>query len=167
LAEERSKNSSITKIILDANVWIKAIFGFDKLALSIIKKCLKGELYIIVNSYIIAEITRVLKRIAYRIGLNPLNLERKFWIIINSPYVIKDFKEPLSEDLLRMIRKKDEILVIAKTFNLEPKDVPYIVSAFKHRAIIITYDDRSLYKMRDEIKKKINVMIKTPKEFQK
>ncbi|MHA1617351.1 MAG: PIN domain-containing protein [Candidatus Njordarchaeales archaeon] len=160
------KNSSRSRIIvLDANIWIKGLFGISKEARQIIKDCLNRKLRIVVNSYIVAEVVRVLKRIAMRSKLNPLKLERNFWIIINSESVIKDFITPVSEDLIEFLKNKDEILLISKIFNLEPKDVPYIVLAFKFKAPIITEDKRSIYIKRREIEERIGIRILTLKEF--
>nr|MDO8046077.1 PIN domain-containing protein [Candidatus Baldrarchaeota archaeon] len=70
------KNSSKVKtLILDANIWVHGILGTLKEATDIILKCIKGEYKILVNSYIVAEVTRVLKRIAIRIHRDPLELE--------------------------------------------------------------------------------------------
>jgi len=160
------RNSSPSEIIiLDASIWIKGLFGIHDNAKQIINDCLAGKLNIIVNSYIVAEITRAIKRIALKSGLNPLELERSFWAIINSDNVLKDFNKPISEDLVEFLKNSNEILLIAKAFNLEPKDVPYIVLAFKFKALIITEDIRSLYVNKDEIKRKLGIIICSLSEF--
>jgi len=161
-----SRNLSQNKIIiLDANVWIKGILSIDSTARNIINVSLKGRLKIVVNSYIVAEVIRVLKRIAIRIGVNPLKLERDFWILINSDNVIRDFSLPISENLLEFLRNKDEILLIARALDLEPKDVPYIVLAFKYKSSVITEDKRSIYKKRKELEKRLKIKIFSSNEF--
>lgn len=146
-------------LVLDANIWIKGMFNFNQKANWIIKSCLSGKFKIVINSYVVAEITRVLKRVAIRLKINPLDIEKEFWIIINSNNIIKDFVNPISESLIDLLKSRDEIMLISKTFGLEPKDVPYLVLAFKFKATIVTEDIRSVYAKRKEIFEKLEVKV--------
>ena len=160
------KNSSKAKtLILDANIWVYGILGTLKEATDIILKCIKGEYKILVNSYIVAEVTRVLKRIAIRIHRDPLELEKLFWKILNSNNVIKEFYHPITEDLIETMKKTSEIQMISKILEIEPKDVPYLVLAFKHKVPIITTDERSLAKKSEKIRKLTKIEIFTIKEL--
>lgn len=152
-------------VILDANIWIKGLFGFNKKAKSLIERCLNNEFKTAVSSYIIAEIVRVIKRICIKIGRDSIELERKLWIILNSKQIIKDFNVPITEDLIEFTKRKDEIKLIAKTFEIESKDVPYIVLAYKMNGCIVTEDNRSLYQRREIITKQLDIEIYSPDEI--
>lgn len=160
------KNLSKAKmLILDANIWIYGLLGTNKEATDTILKCIKGEYKIIVNSYIVAEVSKALKRIAIRIRRDPLELEKLLWKILNSDNAIKDFHHPVAEDLIEITKKSTEILMISQILKTEPKDIPYLTLAFKHKIPIITTDERSLAKNKENIKKMIGINILSLKDF--
>ncbi|MHA1710240.1 MAG: PIN domain-containing protein [Candidatus Baldrarchaeia archaeon] len=160
------KNSSKAKtLVLDANVWIYGLLGTSRDAMDLISRCLKGECKVVVNSYVVAEVTRVLKRVAIEIRRDPLELERSFWRILNSDNVVKDFIHPITDDLINMMRRRPEILMIAQILEIEPKDVPYLILAFKCDVPVVTTDERSLARKRKRIKELIGVEVLTLKEI--
>nr|MDO8046076.1 hypothetical protein [Candidatus Baldrarchaeota archaeon] len=61
------------------------------------------------------------------------------------------------------MKKTPEIQMISKILEIEPKDVPYLVLAFKHKVPIITTDERSLAKKSEKIRKLTRVEISTVK----
>ncbi len=152
------------KYILDANVWVRGLLLLSDPCREIIESVVKGKIRVVVNSYCVAEVTRIFKRVSFRYGLNPLKLEKKLWTVLNVENVIKDFREPLSEDLLMELRRAPEHLVISRLLKIEPKDSPYIVSAYKHKAKLVTTDIKSLLGRRNEIKEKIGVEAVSVKE---
>ncbi len=52
-----------------------------------------------------------------------------------------------------------------KMLDLEVKDVPYLVAAFQHTAILVSNDLRSLVNKRNLIENNLGVQIRTPTEF--
>ena len=61
------------------------------------------------------------------------------------------------------MKKTPEIQMISKILEIGPKDVPYLVLAFKHKVPIITTDERSLAKKSEKIRKLTRVEISTVK----
>jgi len=151
--------------VLDAGVWIRGLLGADKDCLEVLRLVLRKKVRVVVNSYCVAEVTRALKRISYRLSLDSRSLERDLWIILNSDFVVQEFDRPVSEGLLRELRRAPEILLISKLLELEPKDVPYLVIAFKTGSKIVSTDERSLISKRREIEEKIGVKILRISEF--
>ncbi len=63
------------------------------------------------------------------------------------------------------MRRLPEFRIIAKILDLEVKDVPYLVAAFQHSAVLISNNLRSLVDKRKLIEKNLGVKIQTPAEF--
>ena len=93
------------------------------------------------------------EEVSYRLSSDSKILERDLWIILNSDFVVQEFDRPVSEGLLRELRRAPEILLISKFLELEQKDVPYLVIAFKTGSKIVSTDERSLVSRRREMKK--------------
>ncbi len=142
------------KLVLDACTWILALHGHDP-SHALLKKCLQlpESVSIIVNSYCLVEVLSVLKKTTHQ------SIERDFWGILNSPTCVLDFELPLSRDLMKTVRKKTEIVMLAKLLDLEPKDVPYIVLSFKHGAYLVTEDVRSIHSKKKQFQEALPVMI--------
>ena len=130
-----------TKYIFDCNVWIEIILQDTP---RIFQYFQEQNWELILTSYNAVEILRVLKRISRRTNDTFERLENLCWNLWNLPCVHPMFDKPLSDTLISEIRNIPEYNIIAKAFNLEPKDVPYIVVAFKFNATLVTLDRRSL-----------------------
>lgn len=120
---------------------------------------------IIITSYGIVEILRVLKRFASQWNKNYINLEQKFWEICNLESIQKEFQAPISESLLKEVKRTPEYRLIADILNLEVKDVPYIVNTYQFKAILVTSDERSLISKRQDLYKRLGIIIKSLPEF--
>ena len=141
----------MAKVVLDANIWIKGLLDVDPVCAEIVKAVRKGKLEPVVSSYAVAEVIAVLRRVAQRFERIPEVLERDWWTIINLQNVEKDLEDDISSSLLDEIRRSSEICLLADILRIEPKDVPYIVLARKHDALLVTDDKRSLLDVRDRI----------------
>ena len=151
-------------IVLDSNVWISLI-TVPKNPLWV---KIKSENYqIILTSYMICEILRVLRRITARINISIDTLNSAFWDLVNSPFIHQEFDIPLSEDVIKKMKDHAGVTMIAQIFQLEPKDVPYLVAAYQFKAIFITRDIRSIIEKRELIDQKLNIKIFTENEFLK
>ena len=113
----------------------------------------------------VVELLRVLKRLSGRLSTPYTELENQFWEICSLNYIKTDFKEPFSESLISEVRRIPEFRIIAKILDLEVKDVPYLVAAFQHTAILVSNDLRSLVDKRNLIEQNLGIMIRTPTEF--
>ena len=154
-------------IVFDANMWIHGLLGTEPTARLLLDLCARGILRVVVDSYCIAEVLRALTQLAIKKRMNPRSMHRNLWRILNADNIIKDFREPLSISLLNYVIRRDEICLIARILDLEPKDVPYLLTAFRHSATIITTDDRSLYARRKPIKERLNIEIISTKDIKK
>lgn len=148
--------------ILDCNVWIQLLLGKNIL---LQQKIMIQQYPIIITSYGIVEILRVLKRFASQWNKNYINLEQKFWEICNLESIQKEFQAPISESLLKEVKRTPEYRLIADILNLEVKDVPYIVNTYQFKAILVTSDERSLISKRQDLYKRLGIIIKSLPEF--
>ena len=148
------------RLVFDASTWIFALHGHDP-SHALLKRCfhLPRDVQLIVNSYCVMEILNALKNTTH----DP-SVEKHFWAILNSPSCLLDFDFPLSKDLLRQIRRKAEMLMIARMLELEPKDVPYLVLSYTHDAVLVTEDFRSIISKKNRIFDLLKVRIVTSRE---
>jgi hypothetical protein len=58
-----------------------------------------------------------------------------------------------------------EYRIISRLLDLEVKDVPYLVAAFQHKAILVSENIRSLVSKRQGIQTALNIDIKTSEEL--
>lgn len=149
-------------VILDCNVWITDFFTKKS---ELRNKITHKKYQVILTSYMVVELLRVLKRLSGRLSTPYTELENQFWEICSLNYIKTDFKEPFSESLISEVRRIPEFRIIAKILDLEVKDVPYLVAAFQHTAILVSNDLRSLVDKRNLIEQNLGIMIRTPTEF--
>ena len=154
----------IKQRVLDCNVWIEILTNpNDKLRNVLFNK--DSEYQIILSSYMIVEILKVLKRLASKFNISSNELERLFWDFTRKKNIQLNFDNTLSDALINEVKNRSEILVLAKVLDLEPKDVPYIIVAFTNKSIVITHDERSIINKRNLIKEKLEIEILTISEF--
>ena len=154
----------VKQIALDCNVWIEILTNpNDKLRNVLFNK--DSEYQIILSSYMIVEILKVLKRLASKFNISSNELERLFWDFTRKKNIQLNFDNTLSDALINEVKNRSEILVLAKVLDLEPKDVPYIIVAFNNKSIVITQDERSIINKRNFIKEKLEIEILTISEF--
>ncbi len=159
---DKRKKSETQFVIFDCNVWITDFFKKkSKLRIKITKK----NYQVILTSYMVVEILRVLKRLSVRLSISYTDLEKRFWEICSLNYIKTDFKEPFTESLISEVRRIPEFRIIAKILDLEVKDVPYLVAAFQHSAILVSNDLRSLVNKRNLIENNLGIKIRTATEF--
>ena len=156
------KKSEIQSVIFDCNVWITDFF---KKKSDLRNKITHNKYQVILTSYMVVEILRVLKRISNRLSISYTELETRFWEICSLNYIKTDFKEPFTESLISEVRRIPEFRIISKILDLEVKDVPYLVAAFQHTAILVSNNLRSLVAKRNLIEKTLGIKIQTPTEF--
>jgi hypothetical protein len=113
----------------------------------------------------VVEILRVLKRLSVRLSISYTELEIHFWEICSLSCIKTDFKEPFTEALISEVRRIPEFRIIAKILDLVVKDVPYLVTAFQHSAILVSNDLRSLVNKRNLIENNLGIRILTATEF--
>jgi len=157
-----SNTESRVSAILDCNIWIQLLLGKNNL---LQQKIIIQKYPLIITSYGIVEILRVLKRFASQWKKNYFDLEEKFWDILNLESIQKEFQAPISESLLNEIKRAPEYRLIAEALNLEIKDVPYIVTAYQFKAILVTTDDRTIISKRQDLNKRLGIIIKSLNEF--
>lgn len=165
--ESKNGRDVVSKVILDANVWIKGLLNVDPSCAEIINAVRTGKLEPVISSYAAAEVVAVLRRIGQKFERAPEALERDWWAIINLTNVAKDFEEDITSSLLREIRLSSEICLLADILKIEAKDVPYIVLARKYNAPLITDDKRSLIDVRERIQELANVSVRSAAEEEK
>lgn len=107
----------------------------------------------------VVEILKVLKRLSIRLNIPYSELETLFWDFTNQDFIIQNFDNPFSDHLIMETKKLPEIRIIAEILELEPKDVPYIVSAFKNEAALVTDDKRSLLDLKEILRDKIGIKL--------
>ena len=153
------------QLVVDANVWIFGLLQkepyFQLIQMSFPGK---NKVDLIINSYGAVETLHVLRRVARHTRQSQSKIEKSFWSILNQASCILDFEHPLKKNLLVFMRNKPEFLMLAQIFDLEPKDVPYLVLSFKHQAILVTEDYRSLYTKRKKIDSFLGVKIHSVEE---
>lgn len=120
---------------------------------------------VILTSYMVVEIFRVLKRLSVRLSISFSDLESLFWHICSFEFIKLDFQQPLTEALVAEVKRVPEFRIIAKLLDLEVKDIPYLVAAFQHNALLISKDLRSLIIKRTFINKTLGVKLLTPSKF--
>jgi predicted nucleic acid-binding protein len=158
----QSSDEGRKPVLLDCNAWIQLYLSEDPKLSAVI---FDDQYPIIVTSYCVAEILRVLKRVSISEGIDLHETESLLWECLYHPNVQKEFTTEISESILKEVRRAPEYHVIAKLLDLEVKDVPYIVSAFHLKAKLVTNDERSLLNRRDLIKKELDVEIASIQEF--
>lgn len=159
---DKQKKSETQFVIFDCNVWITDFFK-KKSKLRI--KITQNNYQVILTSYMVVEILRVLKRLSVRLSISYTELETRFWEICSLNYIKIDFKEPFTESLISEVRRIPEFRIIAKILDLEVKDVPYLVAAFQYSAILVSNDLRSLVNKRNLIENNLGIMIRSTIEF--
>jgi len=159
---DKRKKNAIKSVIFDCNVWIT---DFLKKESELRNKITNNKYQVILTSYMVVEILRVLKRLSIRLSISYTELETHFWEICSFNYIKTDFKEPFTESLISEVRRIPEFKIIAKILDLEVKDVPYLVATFQHTAILVSNDLRSLIDKRNLIEKNLGIKIQTTTEF--
>ncbi|MFX1254330.1 MAG: PIN domain-containing protein [Promethearchaeota archaeon] len=150
----------ILRIVLDANIWVYALLRKDPFFRLLQHAYSHPPLVmLIIDSYCAIEVLHVLRRLPRSSSISQESLERAFWSILNSTSCLLDFEFPLAKDLITKLRNKTEFLMIAHIFQIEAKDVPYLVLSFKHNVPLITADYRSIYLKRDNINSKLGIEI--------
>lgn len=147
--------------VFDANIWLEIVTQHN----STLHRFFYLDHTVYLSSYMIIEILRALKRITKRIRLSYQELEEYFWSFLEHPVIHCLFDYPVSNSLINEIKNLPEIRLISKTFDLELKDVPYIITAFEKEAELVTEDIRSLIDQRATLTKKIGVFLLTKEEF--
>ena len=158
----KHSKSEMQSVIFDCNVWITDFF---KKKSELRNKITHSKHQVILTSYMVVEILRVLKRLSPRLSISYTELETRFWEICSLSYIKTDFKEPFTESLISEVRRIPEFRIIAKILDLEIKDVPYLVAAFQHTAILVSNNLRSLIIKRNLIEKSLGSKIRTAVEF--
>ena len=159
---EKPEKSEILSVIFDCNVWITDFFKKES---GLRNKITNNKYQVILTSYMVVEILRVLRRLSPRLSISYSEFETRFWEICSLYYIKTDFKEPFSESLISEVRRIPEFRIIAKILDLEVKDVPYLVAAFQHTAILVSNDLRSLVDKRNLIENNLRIKIRTITEF--
>ncbi len=152
------------ELVLDCNVWIEILTD----STSKLQKILffnESEYRIILSSYMIVEILKVVKRISGNFNLSLKELKGLFWDFTQKKNVIVNFDSQISDALVNEVKNKTEIILLAKLLDLEPKDVPYILVAYNYKADLITEDGRSLIDKRNLIKQKLDLNLLSISEF--
>jgi predicted nucleic acid-binding protein len=161
MSAARKLDQKRSTAILDCNVWIDLLAGNDGLEREIVD----GARPIIITSYIAVEILHALRHVARDLGIAASELEGRFWDTCMLPSIEKLFEQSLSGSVINEIKMMPEMRIIARLLDMEIKDMPYIVVAFQHRAILVTKDVRSIYAKRGDIKTRLGVIVQSEAEF--
>lgn len=145
--------------VLDTVVWTYGMLNANSEPHVLIKRVISGKYRVLISSYGTLEILNVLERVANQFVHSKTQLKRDFWTILALSNVVQEYEQNLSKALVKEVRQTAEIRLIAQTLDLEPKDVPFIVLAFKHNIPLVTEDKRSLLDKRGTIEDIIGVKI--------
>jgi len=151
----------IPKIIFDCNIWME-IFFEDRIDLI---KNVYNKYEIIITSYCVVETLRVLRRISTKLRKSYFDLESLMCEIWNLPCINQEFDHPISNHLIPEIKNCTENKMLSKLLNVETKDVPYIIAAYKFDAILVSKDFRSLTQYADELKSKLGINVMNWDQF--
>jgi len=152
----------VQSVVLDCNVWINDFLQKES---DLRKKLLQEPYQVILTSYMVVEILRVLKRLSVRLSVSFYELESLFWNVCSFNCIKMDFQKPFTESLVSEVKRAPEFRMIVRLLDLEVKDVPYLVVTFQHNAILVSNDLRSLVTKRDIIDKSLGIKILTSSEF--
>ncbi|MFW9916194.1 MAG: hypothetical protein ACFFGZ_11360 [Candidatus Thorarchaeota archaeon] len=150
------------RVVLDCNLWIKL---HTKRDWDLAGRILQGDYQIILTSYMVVEILRALKRLARKLSIAYPELESLFWDFCSHPSILMAFEQPFGESLIAETIRLPEYRIIGRLLDLEVKDVPYLVAAFQHKAILVSENIRSLVAKRQGIQTALNIDIKTSEEL--
>ena len=154
------------KLVLDTNIWIKTLLQIEpyKRLLQELKNK-NSNFQVIIDSYGAAEAMHSVRNLAKSIHAASTMYERAFWSVLDKIDCMMDFELPISKNLLEIAKNKTEYIMLAKTYDVETKDIPFIVLAYKSKAQFLTSDTRSLVEKRDKIYEILKVEILTVEEF--
>ncbi|HMF30141.1 MAG TPA: hypothetical protein VKK79_01905 [Candidatus Lokiarchaeia archaeon] len=150
------------KFIFDCNVWIHLILQGQS---SFFQQLELNNYQIILTSYNAVEILRVLKRISKRTNVPFERLENLAWNSWKFPCIHPIFDKPMSDAIINEVRILPEYAIIAKAFDLEQKDVPYVIAVFQYDAVLVTKDQRSLVSRAEILQEKLGIRIITWDSF--
>ena len=158
----QDSKGNLKTFIFDCNIWIEVITDTESKLTDIV---FNNNVNIVLTSYMIVEILRVLKRLSIRLKILFSETEMLFWSFSRHTNISFVFNAPISDSLINEVKNSSEIQIIAKVLKLEPKDVPYIIGAHQYNATIVTEDIRSLYAEKKQIQEKIGIKIIRKSDF--
>jgi predicted nucleic acid-binding protein len=132
--------------ILDTNLWVFGTLGTHERAVALLEAIDRGETTAALNAYIVQEIldafaTPGLLTAAERDRVQTAFLERVPGMIglIEAPS-----HRDIAADILQDRRQMTEIHLVAQILDIQPKDVPILVLAYRHaerEPTILTNDE--------------------------
>lgn len=129
-------------------------------AAQLLDDAFNGQWILLINSYCAAETISVLQRLD-----NSRELESKFWNLLAHPQIRSIFTVPITKALVRTLRSAGHIMLIGEILDIEPKDVPYLLTAYEKKCCMVTEDIRSLWDKRESIQNKTGIVIKRVDEI--
>lgn len=127
----------------------------NSLAAQLLDNAFDGQWVLLINSYCAAEAIGVLQRLE-----NSQELESRFWNLLAHPQIEQVFTVPITKALVTTLRRASYIMLIGSILDIEPKDVPYLLTAYEKNCWLVTEDIRSLWSKRDIIRNKTGIIIK-------
>jgi len=161
--DDMDENLNFQKVIFDCNVWLE-IFLDEKWDL--MHKIFRTN-KIILTSYCVVEILRVLRRLSIRLKKNFTDLESLIWEFWNQPGIEMKFDVPISDHLITEIKNCVEYNIISQLLHIETKDVPYIVAAYQFNATLVSKDERSITRFAEILKSKLAINVISWENFVK
>ena len=150
--------------LFDCNIWMLILLKNQKHLFHFLQS---KHYEIIITSYGMVEILRVLKRIALRQNITYELLEEKIWEFMKFPCIQMQFDKPISEKLIDELHRIPEYHIMTQIFQLELKDIPYLVASFQYNAQLITEDKRSILDKAATIQEKLGITILSWEHFLK
>ncbi len=163
--QHETRRSDKMKVVLDTSVWLAGMFAADNDARRVVRLVVKGDIQCVMNAYGLLELARASRRVAASHQTRWREVERRVWSLVNNAQVTFEFDRPLEDQIVRDARKSPEYRLIGHSLGLETKDVPFVVLAFDHQALLITLDQRSLLARREEVHTAVSVEILSPTEL--
>jgi len=152
-------------VVLDSCVWINGMLNSNVECSLLINKLIQRSLLAFISSYGVAEVINVLRRLSIESEVSITFLERNFWSLLNLENVVTDFNHSITTSLRSEIKNQTEIKMLAEAMQLQPKDVPIVLLAYKHKIPLLTEDYRSLLMKRDLVKKLVKIEIYSVKKW--
>ena len=133
-------------IILDSNLWVFGLLGQNERAAAILEDIQRGETVSAINAYMVQEVLNALGRTPQ---LSPAQRDEAQTAFLTRMHQMTGLLEaPSSRDMTEAIldetRNNTYVRFIAQSLDIQPKDVPILVLAYKHserEPTILTNDE--------------------------
>jgi predicted nucleic acid-binding protein len=133
-------------IVLDSNLWVFGLLGQNDRAAATLDEIERGETLSAISAYMVQEVLDAFERIPQ---LSPAQCDEAQTAFLTRMHQMTGLLEaPSSRDMTQAIldetRNNTYVRFIAQSLNIQPKDVPILILAYKHserEPTILTNDE--------------------------